>query len=1339
MQQKPPRKRDSMVHGLRHLKSVTAQARGVIRRWRQRLPAPVKRLLRGTTHVTLHSVLGVFIAVVLIFVLARLWLPTLTERKSEIENYLTSTAGSPVKLDTLDTYWEGLNPGVHVRGFSVGPAAPGQPAVRLKEVRLSLAWLPLLTGRIEINSLTLVEPNLVVERGADGALRIGGLETAGQPEEPEQGMAAWLLRQHEMIIENGELVWVDRMPVAGREPGTDLERIAVKHVNITLRNDGNRHRLDVRAAFPRQLCADCRVSADITGRPFASTDWSGEIALQARDLSLAELPRILRAQLPAALQGRFNLRIVSRWRDGRPARVEGRGAVSALVLPLPREPAPLVIPTVDTALVWEGKAGDWRLDLQRLQLALTGRAWNAGRLQLTQRADDTTLSVDHVDVADLGSFVARLPHEGPVFDWLRAARPAGNLDALRVELNNPADAPADYSVAAELRGIRFAAYERIPGVQGLSGRLKATRDGGEFRLASTASRVLLPRVFREPLDLLSMSTRVSWRQNQDDWLVRAEDIALAASDGEVRAGAELRLPKDPQRSPVLNLRADVLRADGTHAARYFPLILPEALRAYLEHALIGGRVTKGSVLFHGALRDFPFRDGQGQFDVRVHVKDGVFEYLPGWAAARDVDADLDFTSRGMLITARAGRVRGLQAGRVVVAIDDYLAPGGAVVQVSGRFAGPVQEALGVLADSKAETFAPYLLPGLRAEGDGVLLLGLQVPAHDPKNFTLNGDYQLRNASLGIPFRDIRLEAVRGGIQFTQLGLRSGKVSARLLGGDTEFQARPAPNQEDGARIQAHGTITPAGLSQLFGAGLAARFDGDAPWQAQAQLGNKNSELLVESNLTGLEIRLPAPLAKARGEALTLTVRTSRPRPDRQLLDLQAGGRLSGKLELARGRTGWAFARGHIGVGERVSTLPAQSGLMLSTRLPALNVDPWWRLVNENLDGSDGDGWLGLVRHVTAEVDALEVFNRPFGRLSLDLEKDASSWHGRLDGDAIAGQALLIPPCGEHTPCAQARDAGNGESPPADRLAVNLTLTKLVLPPPRPGAPDTTVNPGDLPLLQIRSNAFTALGHDLGALEFRGDPVSQGWRITSLKVTRPDAALSLNGLWGTDTSGRQSTSVDGTLTSSNFGRVLDEFGYPGEMIDGRLNLSSHLSWPGTPGAFGVARANGSLSLSLADGRLLKISPGAGRLLGVLDLRSAARYLTLDFSNLFGKGLVFDNIKGQFAIQQGDAYTRDLAIHASGADIDLSGRIGLAYRDLDLEIGVTPRLTTELAVTGGLIGGPAVGAAVAVLHSLIKKPFDKGTRASYTVKGSWDDPVVTRIGGPPPTEAAPPGTP
>jgi uncharacterized protein YhdP len=295
-----------------------------------------------------------------------------------------------------------------------------------------------------------------------------------------------------------------------------------------------------------------------------------------------------------------------------------------------------------------------------------------------------------------------------------------------------------------------------------------------------------------------------------------------------------------------------------------------------------------------------------------------------------------------------------------------------------------------------------------------------------------------------------------------------------------------------------------------------------------------------------------------------------------------------------------------------------------------------------------------------------------------------------------------------------------------RPVIHLALEKLMLPPARASSVETVLDPRGLPPLHVQSDTFMAADMDLGALEFNAQPATHGWKIASLKLTRPESNLTASGMWEIDSRGQQGTQIDATLASSDFGKLMETLGYPEEIVGGKLNLQSNWSWPGAPAAFRLARADGDLSFTLADGRIPKISQGAGRLLGALDLRSVTRYLTLDFSNVFSKGLTFNIIKGRVAVEKGNAYTRDLAIRTPGADIGLSGRIGLATRDLDLEFGVTPHLMEELAITGGLLGGPAVGAAVAVLHALIQKPFEKSTRINYTVKGGWDDPAVTRLG-------------
>jgi len=1310
---KPARKSQTPVARIKH---HVLTVRRAIRAWRQHLPQPVKRVLRRVTHWTLHSTLGVVIAVVLLFVAAHLWLPTLAERKSEIESYISAELGNPVTLGTLDTYWDGLNPGVRVQGLRVQSTGTGQQAARLKELRLSLAWWPLLSGRIAINSLVLVEPSLAIERQADGRLRVSGLNAAATAP-GDTDISQLLLSQKEIVIENGELLWLDR------RAGAEEESLTVKRVHLDLRNDGDRHRLEFRADFPRDLCADCRVSADIRGNPFRETSWRGEIGVQARALSLRALPRILREPLPPGLAGRFDLGLTSQWRDARPKTVEGRVAVSGLSLPLPGETQPLVVQALDARLKWKGSTETWRLDLASLRLGLTRPAWSAGRLHLDVQPDQLRFEVEHLDVADLAVFTAALPREHALLGWLRAAKPAGNFNRLRLELAGPVAAPTGYQLDGELRNIRFAANERVPGVQGLSGQLSLSGDGGEFRLESGELRVALPRIFREPLALQRLSSRIRWRQNPEDWFVQAQDIVLNARDGRARGDLELHLPKDSGISPELKLRADFSDGDGSHTARYIPSIVPDGLRAWLERAVVSGRVTDGNVLFHGALRNFPFRDGKGQFEVRAHVKDGVLNYLPGWAPIHDIDADLFFNSTGMLITSAHSKIRNLDVGRMAVAIEDYKAPDGAVVTVNGRIAGRLQETLDVLADSKTPRFVSLVPTGLRAAGDGVLTLDLRIPARAPKTSTIAGFYRFLNSSVELPFRTIRIDNIQGGMEFNEPGLRTGKLTARLFGSDVVLTAVPDATQVGTARVEAHGTLTQAGLAQVFGPELSPLVRGQVPWQARLLPRREGSGLFIEADLRDLELRLPAPLAKAQGEPLLLQIRTSAIGGDSQVLDLQMEERVTGKLAFQRATSGWMFTQGRIGIGEKVTQLPPQSGLQLSVRLPALNADDWWPLLRQNLSGSGDSGLLDVVSRVNAEVESLEAFGRGFGRLSLDLGNTAGNWQGRVQGDMVAGLLAITRPVSTGLPLVVGAVAAPG------RPVIHLTLEKLVLPPARANGEDQVLDPRGLPSLHVQSQSFTVDDKALGALEFSAVPATQGWKIASLKLTRPESSLTASGLWAIDSRSQQSTEIDATLTSTNFGTLLETLGYTDEVVGGKFTLQSNWSWPGAPSAFHLARTDGDLTFTLSNGRIPKISPGAGRLLGALDLNSVTRYLTLDFSNVFGKGLTFDSIKGRVAVEKGNAYTRDLAIRTPGADMGLSGRIGLAARDLDLELGVTPHLMEELAITGGLLGGPVVGAAVAVLHKLVQKPFERGTRIHYTVKGGWDGPVVTRLGPPP----------
>lgn len=1295
---------------LNRLRPALKRARQVARDLRQRLPVPVKRWLRRTTLWSANTAVGIALLFAIVVAIAHLWLPTLTDRKAEIEQYLGKAIGNPVDFDTLDTFWDGLNPGVHVQGFRVHAPASGETAVQLKGVRLALAWWPLLTGRIEIRSLLLNEPSLTLERQADGRLQVVGLGLAQTGNDTQKEFSAWLFRQRELAIANGELLWIDR------KDSTHEERLTIRRVNVVLHNDGDRHRLDFRAEFPKEMCGDCRLSADVTGLPVFESDWHGEIDLTARALAVNGLPRALRAQLPAELDGELNLRVESRWRQGRPESIEGSGEARQLLLPLPAGQAPLRFRSLTSAFRWQGDAETGRIELDRLRLGLTRTPWNAGSVRFDYKPERWRMTIDHLDVGDLAAFANVAPREGRAFEWLRVAQPEGAIDRLEVELHGKLVAPTDYRVSAQLRDWRFTAHQQIPGLRGLYGTLNMTHDGGEFEIENRPLRVEVPRIFQTPRDLTQFSSTIRWRQDPEDWFVRAEDIKLAARAGRVHGDLELRIPKDPAASPVIKLRLDGADGDGTYTAEFIPLTLPEKLRAYLAKSILGGRVTQASAILHGALHNFPFRDGKGRFEIRAQVENGVYEYLPGWAPLRDIEADLYFTGKEMLITARRASLRNVKVGRLAVAIDDFRAADGAVISVQGRAVGPLDDSVQVLMDSESPGLTAWLIPGMHAEGDGVLHIDLRIPTRALPKFDLTGEYRFLGNRIKFPFRALAFENLHGMMAFTQAGLRSAKVDGRFLGGDTMLEANPAT--EGHTRIEARGRLSPEGLAQLLGPSLAPHLAGEVPWQAELRLQRETNEWNAAFDLGRLEISLPAPLAKVRDEPLTLALRTL-PGGSREtmLVDLQAGARLNGKFAFTRSGREWTFGRGRLGVGERAGPLPSQNGLHIGMRLASLNADDWWALLRPGRDEPEGSGWSDVVTRLNADVDALEVFGRPFGRLRADVRKVQDSWIGQLDGDALAGQFTVVrkPP------------AHGSRTTSPNPLAIAIDLERLQLPPAGTAEARTPIDPRDLPVLTMRSKSFRSGMRDFGAIDLAARPEANGWRVEKLVFTRPEANASITGTWNVDRFGQQTSRFDLDLNSSDFGLTMEGMGYPGEAAGGKLTLDSQWSWPGAPMALLTANLSGEMSFKLSQGRMLKVEPGAGRLMGLFDIVSIPRYLTFDFSSLFGKGMVYNSIQSSLEVENGNAYTRNFVMDAAGATIDLSGRIGLATQDLDLEMGVTPKLMEELVITGGLIGGPAVGAAVALLHTLVKKPLEKSTRIPYTVHGSWQKPTVTRVGG------------
>ncbi len=1273
----------------RHLSRIPAHHR-----------ARLHRSVRRAAHVLWYGAAVVGAVLAIGFAAARAFLPTVAEKKDEIEAFLSQQSGYTVRIETLSAYWDGFHPGLQMQGIGVYAPNATRAAVRLAELRISLKILPLLIGRTDIHSAVLTHPSLSLERLSDGRFRISGFDAIEQPDAAQnEAFVGWLFRQDRIALEDGELQWIDR-----REAGPPPR---LTHVNLELTNNGARHRLGLSAEFPQGICGGCSVVADIRGNPFSGEEFDGKVYLRARDVDVERMPRILHEQLPSTLRGKFSVELWSDWEDSRPVAVDGDVETADLRLPLTGLRAPLSVKRASAALHWKSKNDGFDATLKDLTLALHGAPWSAGQWQFALRKEQASLRMERINLTDVTAFIASLkpagsketlPYEESAALW-GALRPSGWVKNIEVQLKGVLDAPDDYTFAADVERLGIEPYQVWPGVHGASGRVSLGRERGSVALDMRNGELLTPQVFRAPIPIAHAAAGLRWQREADQWLVTVDDLAFENEDGRAQGQLSLRVPQDPEQSPHLALKVDVRDAKGSSASRYYPTrLLSSQTLAWMERSFGAGAVSQATVIYDGQTRDFPFTAGQGKFEVRAKVRDAVYNYLPGWEPITDVTADVLVEGERFFITGH-GRIGALKANEVTVVSD-----AGAIVRVRANVAGPVAETMRVLKNIKggmgAGVWKAWLPPELEAAGDGTLSLDLAVPVASGE-VQVGGEYQFNKGML----RYAGVTAARditGSLRFNDAGVREGRLRANVLGDETVLViAHPTAN-ETAAAIQ--GRITAAGLAPVLGPKISARLNGAVPWEGLLRIVKGRPEFSAELDLSGMRALLPAPLDRPNGlSPEKLRVRTETSSRDSLTLSVTAGGLVQGRARFVD-NDGWRLQSGRIIFNETPKRVPpellrsAERGLHVFLRLDDFNLDQWLTYSDDGY-GPELPAWL---TRVGFEAGALTLLDRPFGRVNVDLGSEKNGWGGAVNGAAAAGRVQLrtVAP-----------------------TRIDLDLVRLIIPPATTKQVQQATDPRKFANVTLHAQSLQASGRDFGEVNFAAHPVEQGWKIERAAFLRPDAHFEANGLWRREHN-QSSSQFNILFSGQDLGKMLTALGYPDQMDSGEAELNAKLSWNGAPGDVVYASLSGSVEIDAKKGRFPQVSQGAARLFGVLDLSAIGRYLTLDFSPIFGKGFAFDRIHGKLTLERGTVYTDELTIKGPSARILVSGSVGLAAEDFHLVLDVYPSLAGGLTVTSLLAGGPQVALWSLLVQRLFKKQIEDGMRVTYLVNGPWKNPEITR---------------
>ena len=787
-----------------------------------------------------------------------------------------------------------------------------------------------------------------------------------------------------------------------------------------------------------------------------------------------------------------------------------------------------------------------------------------------------------------------------------------------------------------------------------------------------------------------------------------------------------------------------------------------------------------------------------EFHIAIKVRGATYQYGPppstdgvatgtptlppgetplGWPAFDDVEADIVFDHARLNVTARSARVFGVKLTDIRVDLP-ALADPEHVLRVTGSGTGPLQDIVRFVNASPIARWTSHFTATTRAAGNAAFDLALDLPLSHMPDAKVDGAIRLINNDVAFNAALPAVTRVNGKVGFSEGGVTSAGLSGHTLGGPLKVDAT---TRSDGfIEIVSEGTldakslramqldrpttgVQPAIVTPTLLQRIAQRLDGSAHYRVMLNLrarrgdvavlaaGAANAstkpEVVIESNLAGLAIDLPVPLAKTAAESWPLRVEVWR-RPgtpsgsglDGEDIRATLAGKINTIIERRRNAHGeLAVARAAYGVNE-----PAQfseGGSYANVSLPVLDIDAWEAAIKQIAGDAPGTpspiepAARPVAAHVAASLAPdifavrareLRVAGRSFANVILAASRSGGGWQANIDADQASGWATWREvEAGKAGPAGSFSDAQH-------RLTARLARLSIPQSEALPGHLDTLLDAPqqkDIPAFDVIVDNFELRGKKLGRLELQASNNSvegrREWRLEKLGLTVPEATFGASGSWGR-AGNAQRTRLSFSVTTSNVGQLMDRFGLRNTIKDGTAQLEGNIGWLGSPLAIDIPSMDGKLRLEADKGQFLKADPGIAKLLGVLSLQSLPRRLTFDFRDLFSEGFAFDSIRADASIARGIASTEDFKMRGVQATVLLSGNADLAHETQNLHVLVLPEINAGAASLGyAVLANPAIGLATFIAQYLLKDPISRALSFEYNVSGPWSEPNVSKI--------------
>lgn len=1290
----------------------------------------IHHLTRATRHLIFWSLLAVAISLTGV----RLLLTGIENYKVELGDNISRLIGTPVTIGRLGAKMRGFSPELVLKDIAIASvSANDQSAIQLKEIRLGINLLNILVSRELMSSawITLVGAKLSVYRKADGSFAVMGLKTGdGQP--------LWLFQGGKFEVLRSEIIWRDEQRQANP--------LKLEAVDLAIINDAQRHKINLLAKLPDYYGQAITVAMDFVGNAFAPSAINGTVYLEGKHLRLDRLAMGGLPQGIAVNAGYADLKVWNQLRDSQWVAMTAEARFDDIKL-LRTGKDPLAFKSLKTGFHWHQNAVTrlWQLDVSHFLLETTDhkntlKHWPDAVFSVSLRHKDNTdmpemalfiKQLDIEEVSRIGGFLA--PDSAQIVPLLAQANAKGRLERFSIFADWDQKRVA---VNGKFSAVSFSPFATMPGIENVSGGIQGTDEQGLIRLATENAEIKMPEIFREPLLIKSLRGAIAWRQNQNDWWLSSRQINLNVPGLQSESFFNLSIPKQHE-LPFLDLQTALVCDDASQLKHYYPTgIMKPADINWLDKAFVRGRINKGQLLYYGKLGQFPVNhttvadvkreqaaadpalkafmheppdippqaEGVHRVQARELANGSLFEaildiaeleldYAPDWPHINDIAGQLVFLQNRMEVNAYQGYSGRLKATRAVVINPSVGLSKEMLVQ--GDVEGEIAQVLDFLKHTPLNARVGSLVDAIVPQGNTKVALDLVLPLSAGMEPLIDGNATLNQAGLNVKALDLWINNIDGLLKFNEHGIYSDTIKAVALNYPVRIHIDNADSQ---TILHASGRAGISELEKQFTIPSWGRALGTMDYRLKFRLPYDNhlSDVELESDLQGVELKLPATLAKSKNEQRPLSLRFDL--SDKLSLPITVNYAHELKAAVKFNTAKQSIDSGHILLGKGDAVQQQDAGLKLEINVDPLDLKAWSGL--GAAQGQQNTSAMAVREIKIHSAQALWGKTR-LGEFGMTLKPNDGYWTGSIKSAFAIGKM--------HLPA----DFNN-----ARRFSLNMELLDLSALKQlqfQTDAEALPLSPQALPLVDMTSYKTLWHGVDLGLLSLQTERLVDGIAFKKMELNGLAQRLVLSGTWKVNNH-EVETTLTGHLDMPYAGQLLTQLGITKDLMEtaGKADFSIH--WNAAPQQFSLAGAQGGIDINFTDGRILSIEPGFGRVLGVVAMAQWVKRLQLDFRDLYEEGLTFNTIKGHFDLVNGKAVTQDLVVDAIPAMISIMGDTDLINKTVAQRVHVMPKGADAVPIAGTIMD-QVTRLIAQTLTGEEQEGFFLGSQ--YLLKGRWDD--------------------